>query len=419
MLNRIENRTMKIGILREEKIPPDNRVPLIPAHCRIILEQYPVDLVVQPSSIRAYKDEEYLDAEIPMAEDLSDCDVLLGVKEVPVDLLIPGKTYMIFSHTIKKQEYNRELLRAFLDKKIKLIDYEVLTDDYGKRLIAFGHFAGMVGAHNGVMAYGLRTGDFKLRRMRDFMSYEEAKLHYQYTKFTPMRVIVTGTGRVGTGAAQVLKDMGFRKVSAEDYLMYEYQEPVFAQLAPEDYCRPVAQKPFNKNEFYTDPDAFESIFGPYYQKTDLLINGIYWDHKAPKFFEAQEMRSPHFRIKVIADISCDLAPNSSIPSTLKASTIDDPIFGYDIRTGKETKPFQQGVIDMMTIDNLPNELPRDASRTFGTQFLKHIFPQFFNKDRGHILERATITHDGELTRYYRYLQDFVDGVVQEQGLSST
>ena len=400
---------MKFGVLREEKIPPDNRVPLIPAHCRIILDQYPVDLAIQPSPIRAYKDKEYRSAQIPIAEDLSDCEVLLGVKEVPIDLLIPEKTYMFFSHTIKKQEYNRELLRAILDKKIKLIDYEVLTDDYGKRLIAFGHFAGMVGAHNGIMAYGMRTGNFQLKRMRDFMSYEEAKLHYQYTKFPALRVIVTGTGRVGTGAAQVLKDMGFRKVSAEDFLMYEYDEPVFAQLAPEDYCRPVAQKPFNKNEFYTDPEGFESIFGPYYQKTDLLINGIYWDHKAPKFFKAEEMRSPHFRIKVIADISCDLAPNSSIPSTLKASTIEDPIFGYDVQTGKETEPHQKGVVDMMSIDNLPNELPRDASRTFGTQFLKHIFPQFFNHDQGHILERATIAEGGKLTRSFEYLRNFVNG----------
>lgn len=400
---------MKFGILREEKIPPDNRVPLIPAHCRIILDQYPVKLVVQSSTIRAFKDEEYADAGIPVVEDIEDCDVLLGVKEVPIASLLPGKTYMFFSHTIKKQAYNRELLNTILEKRIRLIDYEVLTDDYGKRLIAFGHFAGMVGAHNGVMTYGLRTGDFNLKRMREFMSYEEAKLHYQYTHFPNMRVIITGTGRVGTGASQVLKDMGFRKVSAEDYLIHEFNEPVFAQLAPEDYCRPVAQKPFNKNEFYTDPELFESIFGPYFQKTDLFINGIYWDHNAPKFFTAEEMRSPHFRIRVIADISCDIAPQSSIPSTLKASTIDDPIFGYDVHTGKEAAPFGEGVVDMMTIDNLPNELPRDASRTFGTQFLKHIFPQFFNSDQGHVLERATIAADGELTRYYSYLQDFVDG----------
>ena len=399
---------MKIGILREEKCPQDNRVPLIPAHCSIIQDQYDVELVIQHSEIRSYKDEEYLAAGVTVVEDLSDCDLLLGVKEVPTDLLIPHKTYMLFSHTIKKQEYNRKLLKALLEKHITLIDYEVLTDEYGKRLIAFGHFAGMVGAHNGVMAYGLRTGEFQLRRMKEFMSYEEAKLNYQYTEFPNMRIVVTGTGRVGTGAVQVLRDMGFRRISPEDYLMYEFEEPVFAQLAADDYCRPVEQKPFNKNEFYTDPENFESIFGPYFQKTDLFINGIYWDHKAPQFFTKEEMRSPHFRIKVIADISCDLAPHSSIPSTLRASTIDEPIFGYDVHTGKESAPHQEGVVDMMTIDNLPNELPRDASRTFGTQFLKHVFPQFFNGDKDHVLERATITRTGELTRYYSYLQDFVD-----------
>ena len=399
---------MKIGILREEKFPPDNRVPLIPAHCRIIIDQYDVELVVQHSNIRCFKDDEYLASDISLAEDISDCDLLLGVKEVPIDLLLPNKTYMFFSHTIKKQTYNRKLLKAILKKNIRLIDYEVLTDEYGKRLIAFGHFAGMVGAHNGVMAYGMRTGDYSLKRMNNFMSYEEAKLHYQYTQFPNMRIIITGTGRVGTGSVQVLKDMGFRRVSAEDYLMYEYEEPVFAQLAPEDYCRPVAQKPFNKNEFYTDPETFESIFSPYFQKTDLFINGIYWDQKAPQFFTKDDMRSPHFRIKVIADISCDIAPESSIPSTLKASTIDEPIFGYDIHTEEEVMPHQEGVVDMMTIDNLPNELPRDASRTFGTQYLKHIFPHFFNEDKDHVLEKATIAKDGQLTRYFSYLQDFVD-----------
>ena len=151
---------MKLALIREGKVPPDSRVPLTPEQCAYVLANHPVEIVVEPSPIRCFADDEYREAGIALQNDLSDADVLLGVKEVPVEQLIPGKTYFFFSHTIKKQAYNRRLLQTILEKRIRLIDYEVLTDLNGRRLIAFGRFAGMVGAHNALYTFGRRSGLF-------------------------------------------------------------------------------------------------------------------------------------------------------------------------------------------------------------------------------------------------------------------
>ncbi len=397
---------MKIGIIREGKTPPDSRVPLIPEQCAYVLANFKgIDLCVQPSPIRCYSDDAYRHQNIALRADLRDRDVLLGVKEVPIGELIPGKTYFFFSHTIKEQSYNRELLRAVLDKNIRLIDYEVLTDDKGRRLIAFGKFAGMVGAHNGIMAYGARTGAFELPRMKDFLDYAEARGTYRQLQLPPMKIVLTGTGRVGNGAALVLRDMGIREASPKEFLQQEYDEAVFTQLRCEDYARRRSDGGFDKNEFYTYPERYESAFEPFAASSDLMINGIYWDNKAPAFFTREEMKAPAFRIKVIADVTCDIAPVSSIPATLRASTIADPIFGYDPVTGGETAAHQPQAIDMMTVDNLPNELPRDASKAFGKQFIEHILPELL-KEHSPVIERATIAENGQLGPHFQYLKAY-------------
>ena len=399
---------MKIGIIREGKIPPDSRVPLPPIRCQELLARHDYQLVVQPSPGRCFSDEEYRNLGIEMAEDLSDCDVLLGVKEVPIEQLIPNKTYFFFSHTIKEQAYNRELLWAVLDKNIRLIDYEVLTDEQGNRLIAFGVFAGMVGAHNGIMACGMRTGAFSLPRMKDLHDYAEAQAIYDRTNFPAIKVVLTGTGRVGKGAARVLKDMGFRGVAPERFLNESFDGPVYTQLSCHDYAAHVDGIPFDKLTFYKQPQKFKSIFGPYTKVADVMINGIYWDNEAPAFFTREEMMQSDFRIRTIADVTCDIAPVSSIPSTLFASTIADPIFGYDPMSGDKAEPFADQVIDMMTVDNLPNELPRDASLSFGQQFLDTIAGELMNPQGSAILERATVAHDGQLGKHFSYLAEYAD-----------
>ncbi|MEM1214469.1 MAG: NAD(P)-dependent oxidoreductase, partial [Bacteroidota bacterium] len=366
--------TMKIGIIREGKVPPDTRVPLNPKQCAYLRSEYGLDVVVQPSPIRIFKDEEYEAVGVPLAEYVGDCDLLLGVKEVPIDQIIPGKTYSFFSHTHKQQAYNRPLLKAMLDMHVHMIDYEVLTDNLGRRVIAFGYFAGVVGAHNGFWTYAQRTKQFNLPRMRDLYDYAAAKAVYEKLELPSMKIVLTGTGRVATGAAQVLNDMGIRQVSAGDFLKQDYDEPVYTQLLSRDYLRHRDGDPFDKLHFYQHPEEYSSAFAPYAAQADLFINGIYWDNKAPAFFTPAEMASDEFNVKVIADVTCDIAPVSSIPSTLRASTIADPVFGYDPKTGEETTPFQDGIIDMMTIDNLPSELPRDASTAFGKMYMDQVLP---------------------------------------------
>lgn len=399
---------MKIGIIRETKTPGDSRAPLTPEQAGVLRREQNIDLIVQSSKDRIFTDDEYRSAEVPVSDDLSDRDILLGVKEVDLNHLLPKKTYFFFSHTIKEQPYNRDLLRKIIDLEITLIDYEVLTNDNGERLIAFGRFAGIVGAHNGIMTYGLRNKCFSLPRLISLKNYKEAKIIYSKTNFPPMKVVLTGTGRVGGGAAEVLNDMGFRRVNPKEFLELNFSEPVYCQLGPEHYSRRKDGKEFQKSRFYSHPVEFESSFTPYYTEADVFINGIYWDNDAPKFFSLKEMRSADFKIQVIADITCDIAPVSSIPSTLRPSTISDPIYGFNPLSGKESTPHKDDVVDVMAIDNLPNELPRDASESFGEQFIAHILPELL-EDKSPILDRATIATNGHLGSHFHYLKDYVVG----------
>lgn len=399
---------MKFGIIREGKVPPDSRVPLTPEQCAELIRAQDLNIKVQPAAGRCFPDTAYAGLDVPLEEDLSDRDILLGVKEVPIDQLIPDKTYLFFSHTIKKQPYNQKLLRAVVDRNIRLIDYEVLTDTQGRRLIAFGKFAGMVGAHNGMLTYGRRTGTFHLGRMKDAVDYAVVKEEmYQGLVLPPMKIVLTGTGRVGNGAAQVLLDMGIRRVSPADFLARDYDEAVFTQLDVADYARRKDGQAFTLAEFFADPRPFESAFVPFARTADLMINGIYWDNAAPPFFTLEEMRAPDWKIRVIADVTCDIAPVASIPSTLRATTIADPVFGFDPEKETETAPYQDHTIDMMTVDNLPNELPRDASRAFGEQFIQHILPEFF-RGQSDILRRATIAENGDLGPHFEYLRDYLE-----------
>ncbi len=397
---------MKIGIIRERKTPPDTRVPLAPKQCKQLLQQSNFELLVEPSPIRCFQDEDYQALDIPLGSDMASCDVLMGVKEVPIEALIPGKTYFFFSHTIKEQPYNQKLLQAALRKKITLIDYEVITDEWGRRLIAFGRFAGMVGAHNGVLMYGRRTSTFDMPRMKDFYDYEAAQTYYRdQLQLPPIRIVLTGTGRVGQGAAQVLRDMGIRQVSPNDFLVKKYKEPVFALLMSDDYAARKDGSAFDKDDFHLSPELFKSTFKPFTKVCDLMINGVYWDNKAPSFFTLDDMLEDDFSIQAVADITCDIAPISSIPSTIRASTIADPIFGFDPVKEEEIAPFSPEGVDMMTIDNLPSELPRDASEAFGQMFIERVLPELQDPN-SEVIERATITRAGKLAGHFDYLAKY-------------
>lgn len=398
---------MKIGIIKEGKNPPDTRAVLPPEQCVHIQENFDVEIVVEKSKNRCFSDETYSQKSIKLTDNVENCDILIGVKEVPIDQLIPNKTYSFFSHTIKAQAYNRDLLRAVLAKNIRLIDYEVLTNDTGGRVIAFGRFAGMVGAHNGLMTYGLRTKAFSLNRMNTFDRYVDAIEQYKSTTFPAIKVVVTGNGRVANGSCEVLDDMGFQMVSPSDYLDQSFQVPVYTQLPCEEYVERKDGGTFVKKDFFGHPENYKIKFAPYTQVSDIFINGIYWDPKAPAFFTKDDMKRSDYKIKVIADVTCDIAPESSIPSTIRPSTIADPIYGYDPHEEKECPPFTPKSIDIMAVDNLPNELPKDASQSFGEQFIAHVLPNLLVGFDHPMIERATIAVDGDLGKHFEYLRDYV------------
>ncbi len=404
---------MTIGLIKEGKTPSDSRVALTPAQCKIIQNTFGFKILVEPSTIRAFADEEYTAQGIELSHDLENCDVLLGIKEVPIAMLKAGKTYFFFSHTIKEQAKNCNLLRAIIEKKITLIDYEVLKDARGARLIAFGKFAGMVGAHNGLSAYGLKTKTFNLPRLKDLQHYVDVLPHYEKTNFGALRIVLTGHGRVANGVIQVLMDAGFTQVNPYDYLNRHFDSPVFTQLKPVDYATRFDRVKFDKADFYTHPEKYISIFAPYTRYSDVFINCIFFENNAPPFFTAEEMRAVDFSIKVIADISCDIAPEGSVPSTLFATTIENPFYDYDPTTEKAVPQFSEKTITVMSIDNLPNELPRDASLFFGEQFIEHIVQHLKNPENSPVLQGGTIAKNGALTDSFKYLSHYVGAVLEK------
>lgn len=400
--------TMKIGIIRERKYPPDTRVPLNPMQCKEIVANKNVELVIESSPDRCFSDEQYAAAGISVVQDVSDCDILLGVKEVPKERLIADKHYFFFSHTIKEQEYNRSLLQTILSKNIKLTDYETITNERNQRLIAFGKFAGMVGAHNAIYTYNERNPKFELKRMHQYDDYYEAKQAYKNIKIDPVKIVLTGTGRVSHGAAMVLEDMGIKQVAPLDFVFEKFEGPVFTQLNCFFYVKRKDGKAYDRLEdFYDNPEDFESDFHHFLPVADVMINGIYWDPAAPAFFTKEQMKSPDFNISVISDVTCDIAPEASIPSTLHATTIADPIFGYDPINEAIVPPHADGVIDMTTIDNLPNELPKDASTAFGEMFIEHVLDELL-KSESALIERSSICSYGKLHDRFAYLQNYVD-----------
>ncbi|MBN1116595.1 MAG: hypothetical protein JXA77_05305 [Bacteroidales bacterium] len=400
---------MKIGVLREGKVPIDRRVPLTPEQCIEIFGHYPkIKIIVQPSGKRVIMDEEYEEKGILLDDDVSDCDILLGIKEVPVDELIPEKTYMFFSHTTKKQEHNKKLLKAILDKKIRLIDYEYLRGPQGKRLIGFGHWAGLIGTYNGFRALCIRN---KMPEPKPVHNCEKLKnVLKQATKINlpPVKIAVTGNGRVAHGAIELLEHMKIKKVSVKEYLETErFNVPVYVHIDVDEYNVHKEGKAFDFSDFFANPANYKGNFARFAKQTDMLVMAAYWDPKAPVLMTKEEMKAEDFRIKVIADITCDI--NGAIPSTLRSSIIQDPFYGYNPFTEKEELAFVSPKnISIMAVDNLPCELPYDASVDFGNNLINHVLPYLIKGDSEGVIANATIAENGKLTEGFKYLEDWVN-----------
>ena len=400
---------VKIGLIRERKTPPDKRVPFTPQQVVEIRQRFPnVTVVCEKSPVRCYTDSEYESLGTPVQPTLWDCDTLMGIKEVPPDELIPGKTYILFSHTIKKQPHNQKLLAACISKGITLIDYEAMKDYQGNRLVAFGRYAGLVGAYNGLLTYGQRYKLFSLRRAFECFDVNDLKIEVRKVKLPPIKIALTGSGRVGKGAMETLDTAGIRKVSPSDFLHRTFDEPVYAQLGSVDYHFRKDKGMFNREEFHLHPERYESSFREFTRVTDLLLAGAFWNPKAPVLFTKEEMLAADFKITVIADITCDVG--GSMPSTRKASSIIDPIYDYDPVTDSVMTPLSdERFVTVMAIDNLPCELPRSASEEFGHDLIDRILNPLLASDTEHIIERATITKEGVLTPHFEYLRDYALG----------
>lgn len=399
---------VSIGLVKEGRVPFDKRVPFSPVQVEEIVQRFPsVSVFCQKSEVRAFRDEEYAELEIPVVDSLKDCDILMGIKEVQIPDLIAGKTYLFFSHTIKKQPHNRKLLQEVLRQKIRLIDYEALRDIQGNRLVAFGRFAGIVGAYNGLLTYGKRFGLFSLRRAFECFDINDLKLEIRNIKLPPIKILLTGAGRVAKGAMETLDTAGVRKVSPIDYLTKSFEEPVYTQLSSSDYHTRKEGGHFNRDEFHRFPERYVSTFVPFTAATDLLLAGAYWNPRAPKLFSRQDMMRPEFRIKVIADITCDI--DGSIPSTKKATSIADPLYDYDPKTDTTLPPMSgEGFVTVMAIDNLPCELPRSASEEFGRDLIDRILVPLLGDDPEGVIARGTIAENGKLTTHFEYLRDYVE-----------
>ena len=393
-----------IGLIREGKVPEDHRVALTPGQCKWLVKHFTdIKVVVQPSPHRCFSDEEYVQAGITVKEDLNECTVLLGIKEVPVEQLLPGKDYLFFSHTKKMQWYNRQMFHRLMDNGNTLVDYECLEHRDGQRIIGFGFFAGIVGAHNGMMANGNRTGAFHLGRVSDVKDYRELIHTYFGLKLPPLKIAVTGSGRVAHGLLEIMNLMDVQEVEPDEYITRSFDYPVYVHLKGADLYRHRITGNYNREDFHLNAVAYQCLFERYCPHTDILMNGIYWETGIPRLFEMKQLTDPEFRIQTIADITDDRM--GSIPCNLGDATIDAPTYGIDKQSGVKTAPYLPGSVDLMAVGNLPNELPRDASRYFGEQLIKHVLDDI-RRGGSEVLERATILKNGVLTGAFEYMRDY-------------
>ncbi len=393
-----------IGLIKEGKVPNDNRVALTPKQCRYLLDQFPnLDIIVESSPHRCFKDREYQKEGIKVVDAINSATILLGIKEVPKDQLIANKKYLFFSHTKKAQTYNQALFHVMMDKNITLIDYECLEHEDGQRLIGFGFFAGIVGAHNGMMAYGNRTKEFKLGRVRDVKDYMELVHTYFGLKLPNIKIAITGSGRVAHGILEIMNLMDVQQVEPDEFTSRTYAYPVYVHLKGGDLYRNKTTNAYDRSDFHAHPENYHCLFNTYLKHTHILMNGIYWEPGIAPLFTKNDLKEDDYALTTIADITDDA--HGSVPCNLGDSSAEAPIYGVNVTSFEKTAPYMHNGIDIMAVGNLPNELPRDASRYFGEQLIKYVIPDLL-KGGNKIIEGATMLDKGKLTTKFSYLEAY-------------
>ena len=405
----------KIGIIRESRTD-DNRVPLVPLQIKKLLNEYSdLKIFVQPSNHRCFKDAEYKKMGGIIENNLSDCDIILGVKEIDPNLLMDSKIYIFFSHTSKIQSDNsaaaqgtpgmdkKELVRKILEKNITLIDYENIRDKLNRRYLGFGRFAGIVGCYNSINLYLKTIGQKPMQRANSLNSYDKIKEIVKGKDLKNAKIILTGDGRVAKGALEFLNFSNINNIKPNEFFNYKGSDSVFINLTTSLYLKSKDNKKFNLQHFIEHPDMYVSTLEKYLPYADMLISAHYWDPKSPKLFDKKNIKM-YDKLKVIGDISCDI--NGSIPTTIRSSTIENPYYYIDRQNLKETKK-SNSALAIMAVDNLPSELPRDSSEEFGNGIISEVIPYLIKKDDGRIA-KATIIKNGELCTSYKYLNHYIN-----------
>ena len=398
---------MKFGIVKERKNPPDKRVVFSPEALVKLKKQFPIiDIEVESSDIRVFSDEEYAALGITVTDDISSCDVFFGVKEIPIDALIKNKKYFFFSHTIKQQAHNQKLLKAILEKNIELFDHETIVDQNNNRLIGFGRYAGIVGAYNGLRAFGTKFELFNIPKAHTLSGKDMLISKLKRQILPPIKIVLTGSGKVASGAEEILNGMKIKQVSIDNFLQKKYSEAVYVQIDVLDYNKRTDGSKPDKLDFYKNPTNYISDFERFTKVADIFIAGHFYGNNAPIILSREMLLAKDCNLKVVADISCDV--NGPIACTIRASTIENPFYGYYPVEDKEVDIFHPAAIVVMSVDNLPCELPKESSEGFGEMFLEHVIPAFFNGDKDGILKRSKMTEKGKLTAKFSYLQDYAD-----------
>ena len=405
----MDNQLTNIGIVRESR-NDENRTPLVPEHIKKYKESNPnINFIIQPSNSRCFSDEEYELCGAKINENLNQCSIIFGVKEIDPNILINNRTYLFFSHTFKinKQQKNiekhkKDLLLSILNKKITLIDYENIRGKNGTRCLGFGRFAGIVGCYNTLNLLLRVLGKQSLASAYKIDDYERLVLNLKNLYFPKTKILVTGDGRVAKGVIELLNQTNIKAVSKKDFLEKKFDQPIFCNLETKDYVTNNSSTNFNLEHFINNPQDYSSSALQYIKETNILISAHYWDPSSPKIFENEDLKVLQ-NLKIVGDITCDI--NGSVPTTIRSTTIEEPNYWIERYTLKEIDENNDGIA-VMAVDNLPSELPRDSSTEFSEGIIKEVLPFLLKEDDGRILN-GTITTDGSFLEKYNYLNDYI------------